>query len=366
MEKMDPKDTLRACRYCFMCRFSCPTFLATKRESVTPRGYALLLTMIEKGTQEWTEDITSAFYQCSLCGLGREHCEYSWPEDEMVRKARAQIVSTNHAPQKVKNVAGRFLKNGEPWLDPVSLPMNLPKPEVLFLAGCQTREHNPEIIFATAQVLQSIGIKWSVLSEESCCGGGLYDLGFFAEAKEKAKQLSDQIKNLKPGMIVTGCAHCYRTLKEFHPAWGIDYPKNTKILHISEFLFQMVEEGRLKLDNVQEKGNLGYHDPCMLGRKMGVYEAPRNLIKAVSGQLPIELFHNKEQAECCGAGTAIFQVEPDVARKVASNRLERVKEAGIDTLVTACQNCKTNLRDANQREDIRVLDLVELVAQHLR
>ncbi len=365
MQKIDPKDTMRACRYCFMCRYSCPTFLAAKRESVTPKGYALLLTMIEKGTQAWTEDVLSAFYQCSLCGLGREHCEYHWPEDDMVRLARAQIVQTDHVPLRVQNVAGMFLENGKPWLDPASLPIEQPKPEVLFLAGCQTREHNPEIVAATAHVFQSLGIKWSVLAEESCCGGGLYDLGFIAKAKEKAQQLSDQIKNLKPGLIVTGCAHCYRTLKEFHPAWGIDFPKHSKILHISEFLFQMEEEGKLKLDSVQENGKLGYHDPCMLGRKMGVYDAPRNLIKAVSGRLPIELFHNKVQAECCGAGTAIFQVEPEVARKVASNRLEKAKEAGIDTLVTACQNCKTNLRDATPREGIRVLDLIELVAQHL-
>jgi fumarate reductase (CoM/CoB) subunit B len=365
MEKIDPNDTLRACRYCFMCRYSCPTFLATKRESVTPKGYALLLTMIEKGAQEWTDDILSAFYQCSLCGLGREHCEYHWSEDDMVRQARAQIVQTDHAPRGVQHAAGMFLKNGKSWLDPESLPIDQPKPEVLFLAGCQTREHNPEIISATATVFQAIGIKWSVLAKESCCGGGLYDLGFIAEAKEKAQQLRDHIQSLKPGMIVTGCAHCYLTLKEFNPAWGSAYPKNTKILHMSEFLCQMSEEGRLKLDNVQEKGKLGYHDPCMLGRKMGVYDAPRNLIKTVSGEPPIELFHNKEQAECCGAGTAIFQIEPEVARKVASNRLERAKEAGVDTLVTACQNCKTNLRDANPGEGIRVLDLVELVAQHL-
>jgi Fe-S oxidoreductase len=321
--------------------------------------------MIEKGSQGWTEDITSAFYQCSLCGLGREHCEYTWPEDEMVRHARAQIISSNQAPQKVQNVARIFLENGKPWLDPLSLPIDQPNPEVLFLAGCQTRESNPEIIVATAQVFQSLGIKWSVLAKEICCGGGLYDLGFIAEAKEKAQLLSAQIKNLNPGMIVTGCAHCYRTLKEFYPAWGIANLKTFKILHISEFLSQKMEEGRLKLDRVQENGKIGFHDPCMLGRKMGVYDAPRDLIKAVSGRIPIELFHNKEQAECCGAGTAIFQVEPDVARKVASNRLERVREAGVETLVTACQNCKTNLRDANQREGLRVMDLVELVAQHL-
>mgnify|MGYP001107567573 CR=1 FL=1 len=88
-------------------------------------------------------------------------------------------------------------------------------------------------------------------------------------------------------MIVTGCAHCYRTLKEFYPAWGVELPAATQVLHSSEYLAQILREGRLRLDGEGKEGVLAYHDPCMLGRKMGVYDAPRALIQAATGSGPV-------------------------------------------------------------------------------
>lgn len=362
---LDVKETIRACRYCFMCRYSCPTFKAIKREAVTPRGYALMMMAIENGKQDWTDDIASAFYQCTLCGLGRERCEFKWAEDDMVRNARAEMVSTDHAPNDVKSAAETFLKNGKTGELSPALPGEKPDAEVLFFAGCQTRANNPEIAHATEQVLNKLGVKWTMLEEESCCGGGLYDLGYFQEAKQKAHDLSEKISNLKPAKIVTGCAHCYRTIKEFYPTWESGLSSKIQILHISEYLDQKVQDGSLKLNGRTVSSSIGYHDPCMLGRKMSVYDAPRSLIQEITGQPPIELFHNKELAECCGAGSATFLFEPEAARKVGQLRLDRAKEAGITTLVTACQNCKTVLKEAAKGEDVQVVDLTELVARNL-
>ena len=121
---------------------------------------------------------------------------------------------------------------------------------------------------------------------------------------------------------------------------------------------------RLRLDGEGKEGVLAYHDPCMLGRKMGVYDAPRALIQAATGSGPQELFHNRALAECCGAGAATFLAEPEAALKVAGVRLERARETGAATLVTACQNCKTLFQEAVAGE-MQVLDLVELAARHL-
>jgi len=360
----DARETVRACRYCFMCRFACPTFLATKREAITPRGYALLLMQIDGGKQAWTEDIVSAFYQCSLCGLCRENCEYGWPEDDLVRHARQEIVSAGHAPQAVQAAAATLLENGRPRADGVSLPVGKSGPEVLYLAGCQARLHHPEIVSATAQLLSALGVEWTVLAEESCCGAGLDDLGYPAEAKQKARALAAQIAQVSPRTIVTGCAHCTRSLKAFYPAWGVDLPAGIPVLHTAEYLSQMAAAGRLKLDGRAAAGGLGYHDPCQLGRKMGVYDAPRALIEAATGSAPRELFHSRALAECCGAGAAAFLAEPAVARRVARVRLERAVEAGVTTLVTACQNCKALLREA-AGDEIQVVDLAELAAWHL-
>jgi Fe-S oxidoreductase len=84
----EAKETIRACQFCFMCRYACPTFLATKLESVTPRGYALMLATIDRGQQAWSEDMVNRFYQCTLCGLCRAECEYNWPEDDPAMRQR--------------------------------------------------------------------------------------------------------------------------------------------------------------------------------------------------------------------------------------------------------------------------------------
>lgn len=364
----EARETIRACRYCFMCRYACPTFLATKRESVTPRGYALLLMQIDAGKQAWTEDFARAFYQCSLCGLCREDCEYGWAEDDLVRHAHEAIVSAGHAPQAVQAAAATLLADGAAgWPEQGSLPVvaaGRVLPQVLYLAGCQARRHHPEIVAATAQLLTATGVEWGVLAEESCCGGGLYDLGYPAEAKEKARALAAQIAELNPRTVVTGCAHCARSLREWYPAWGVELPAGIELLHSAEYFEGMAAAGRLKLDGRGEEAGLGYHDPCQLGRKLGVYDAPRALIQAAAGSAPRELFHSRALAECCGAGAAAFLAEPGVARQVARVRLERAAEAGVTTLVTACQNCKALLQEA-AGDEIGVIDLAELIARHI-
>jgi len=204
-----------------------------------------------------------------------------------------------------------------------------------------------------------------VLARESCCGGGLYDLGFTAEANRTAQSLAAQIAQVSPKTIVTGCAHCYRTLKVLFPARGVDLPSDTRVLHTAEYLNMMRAEGRLRLDGRGEGASLGYHDPCMLGRKMGVYQDPRALIHAAIGSAPVELFHNRELAECCGAGAATFLVEPAVAQRVGRMRMERAADASVSVLVTACQNCKTLLQGAEGGSKIEVMDISELVVRHL-
>ncbi len=359
------RETIEACRYCFMCRFACPTFLATKRESVTPRGYALQLMMIDQGKQEWTEDIQSVFYQCSQCGLCREHCEYDWPEDEMVHHAREEMVKTGAVPHTVLEAADFFRGNNTMWPKGFSLPMDKPNPDVLYLAGKQTRAHTPEIIEATAQVFNRIGIEWSVLSEESECGDGLFDLGYADEAREQAKILADQIAGINPHLVVTSSAHCIHTLRVNFSQWEVDLPEGIQLLHTSEYLYQLLSEGKLQLNEGETLDGVGYHDPCMLGRKLAVYDPPRLLIEATTGRAPLELFHNKRLAECCGAGATTHMVAPVVANKVARKRLESVAETGASQLVTACPNCKILFREASDGDELQILDLIEFIAQRM-
>ncbi len=370
----DIRETIKSCRFCFMCRHACPTFLATKLDSHTPRGYALLLSQIDEGYREWTKETVDRFYQCSQCGLCREDCEYHWQEDELVRNAREEIVKTDCVPERVKNIASSLIQNGTPY-EKEATTWNVPpeligkkNTDVLYFAGCSTRQNHPEIIESLNKIFQVVRIDWTVLEDEGCCGTSLYELGYTEEAKKTAKKLTVKISEANPKVLLTGCPHCFRAFKELYPQWEISFLSEFQIVHTSQYLDTLISDGTLKLERNTRFPSLCYHDPCQLGRKTQEYEAPRKLIEAITSKAPLELFHNKGHAECCGAGSVMFLTDPDIAVKVTKKRLESVHETHAEVIITTCQNCKMSFVNAKKEADnnVKVMDVVELVASRLK
>jgi Fe-S oxidoreductase len=365
------RETTESCKHCFMCRHACPTFLATKLDSHTPRGYALLLSEIDHGYRSWTGSIVERFYQCSLCGLCREDCGYHWAEDEVVRNAREEIVAADLPPSNVRSLAasissgGPLHHGGEPgaW-KPASAAVEKKKADILYFAGCAARESHPEILRAVDKLMGVLHADWTVLREEGCCGASLYDLGYTKDAKALAEKLAQKIRSLQPGLLLTGCPHCLRALSELYPAWGISMPKGLVVQHVSQYLETQYGRNLLAQGRAPGLSRVCYHDPCQLGRKMGVFDAPRKLIEAVTGSPPLELFHNREKAECCGAGSVMHVTDPALVRRIADKRIERMREIDSSVVVTACQNCKAAFRGAssNGGSAVRAIDLVELLA----
>jgi Fe-S oxidoreductase len=364
------RETTESCKHCFMCRHACPTFLTTKLDSHTPRGYALLLSEIDHGLQSWTDSIVERFYQCSQCGLCREDCAYHWAEDEVVRNAREEIVSQGLAPERVKAAASAIMADHSPygvmseeWI-PASATPEKHGAEVLYFAGCATRQKHPSILQALDRILGAAGVDWTVMEDEGCCGVPLFELGYSREAKEAARALAQKIRELKSKVLLTGCPHCYRAFKEFYPKWDAPLSKDLTVLHVSQYIESLVSRGALKLKTTKKLSRASYHDPCQLGRKMREFDAPRKLIQAAAGALPLELFHHRENAECCGSGSCLFLTDARLAHRIARRRIEGLREADSHVLITACQNCKTGFESALAQEgfEVQVLDLAELVA----
>jgi heterodisulfide reductase subunit D len=366
------RETTESCKHCFMCRHACPTFLATKLDSHTPRGYALLLSEIDHGYQTFTKTIVDRFYQCSQCGLCCEVCAFHWAEDEVVRNAREEIVLQGKTPDKARNIAEAVINNDSPYGAEqkgwnIKYP-KLEKAEILYFAGCSTRQNNPEIIKAVGRIIDHLNISWTMLEKEGCCGIPLYELGYTKEAQKVAAKTADQILARQPKTLITGCAHCLRAFKEFYAKWGITLNEKIQIQHTSQYIYGLICSGSLILEGTEKSTTFSYHDPCQLGRKIREFDAPRHLIEAATGLEPIEVFHGKQEAECCGAGATMFLMDPDIAHKVAVQRMLAVTETGCSVLVTACQNCKTMLSRVNR--DIpncpEVLDISELVANKIQ
>jgi len=140
--------------------------------------------------------------------------------------------------------------------------------------------------------------------------------------------------------------------------------------HISEFIADKIKEGKVSLGETQKK--VTYHDPCRLGRHLGIFEPPREVIEAIPGITLGELKHSKEESPCCG--TSAFTNCDAYSKQIRIERLLEVKSTGADILVTSCPKCQIHLRCAMVSKgkekwpdvEIKVMDIVNLVANALK
>ena len=138
-----------------------------------------------------------------------------------------------------------------------------------------------------------------------------------------------------------------------------------EVLHATEFLADLLETGNLKLHELQD--NVTYHDPCDLGRKGGVIEAPRRVLAQIPGLRLVEMAENRDSSHCCGGGGNLESFAPEVSKAVARNRIRQAVEVGAGTLVSACQQCERTLANAARAERIRirVKDITEVVLESM-
>jgi len=184
------------------------------------------------------------------------------------------------------------------------------------------------IATSAIRILNALGVVPVILSEERCCGHDLLWTGDIEGFKRLAELNVEAIRATGAKKIITACPECYRTLK-------LDYPDvlgdlGFEVLHISEFLYRTLEEGKLKFER-ELKRKVTYHDSCRLGRHMGVYEPPRELLKAIPGLELVEMERNRENAACCGVSSWLLCGE--ISKKLQLERLKEAVATGAEQLV---------------------------------
>lgn len=240
-------------------------------------------------------------------------------------------------------------------------------PEVLFFVGCAGSfdERARKITKAFAKILHHCGVEFAILgSEEGCTGDPAKRAGneflFQMLAMNNIAVLNGYgIKN-----IVTTCPHCFNTLKNEYPSLGGNY----QVMHHTQFLQSLINEGRLRITGGQFKGKkITYHDSCYLGRANGEYEAPRSVLETLDAELS-EMKRCRSNGFCCGAGGAQMFKEAEKGNKeVNIERAEEALSTGAEIIAANCPFCMTMLRDGvknqNREDEVQVLDLAELVAK---
>lgn len=343
-------EIIKMCRCCFMCRHACPVFLATKLDSHTPRGYAINLSRINEGLADWDEEGLERLFHCTQCGLCRGLCAFHWAEDEMVLAGRREMVRAQREPERVKQAAGKMARKKRNNLFEASR-YEKQNWDVLYIAGSALRNGHDSIIRSAAKLLSAAGVGWTMLRSEDTSGAALYELGYEKEYDAWLEEIKNRITVLNPKRVITPCAHTLSLLRK----------ASIEVLHVAEFIQSLILDDTLKISPVKQ--HVMYHDPCHLGREFSVYDAPREIIRKCSDADVIEFYHSENEAECCGAGAAVDEVYPEIALRVAENRMKQAEENGADVVVTACPNCVQLLGRACA--SIQVLDLAEYTAGRL-
>ncbi len=245
---------------------------------------------------------------------------------------------------------------------------NNQQPEILFWVGCAGSfdARAQKITRAICKILQHVGISFAVLgTEESCTGDPAKRAGneflFQMQAMINIQVLDGyQIKK-----IVTGCPHCFNTIKNEYPYLGGNY----EVIHHTQLIQQLIDTGKLKTeDGASFTGKkITYHDPCYLGRGNQIYNAPRKALEVLDAEL-VEMKRCKSNGLCCGAGGAQLFKEPEKGTK--DIQVERVEEAistNANIVAAACPFCMTMLNDGvkhlQKEQEIEVLDIAEITVR---
>jgi Fe-S oxidoreductase len=235
--------------------------------------------------------------------------------------------------------------------------------EVAFYVGCVASFYPMVygIPQAMVQIMDRADVDFAALGgEEWCCGYPLFSAGMEGLLAELMAHNVDRVRDMGAKTLVTTCPSCHYTFSHLYPRLD-PTPLGFEVLHASQFLARLLEEGNLKMKSFEQV--VTYHDPCDLGRKSGIFDAPRQVIEGVPGVEFREMDASRQDALCCGGGGDVQIVDDNVTAMVADRRLGHAQQTGARVLLSACQQCKRTLMAAARRNKVRVrvMDVAELV-----
>lgn len=411
MALMDYKVDQGWCNRCSNCKFIpsyrikhsetmyvCPSITEYNFHAYSGSGKLEVGYSINDGHSEVSDTTKEIAYRCTLCGA----CDYTckvFRKDidvtENIEELRKTCVEKGFIYSEHKSIIESIKKDGNELCMESSKKINWTKGlkikkvsegakgEVYFYAGDVNNftsgfaKRNKDI----AKFLLSKGIDLITSGiDEPTAADKAFDLGFIKEGVKAAKVLEKEVEKSGAKTIVTTDAHAFMAFRYYYPRYRVDL--GVEVLHITEYLEKMLNDGLIHAKKADQKMKVTYHDPCNLGRRsepfkcdyegdkrrrpmeltrtgdLGVYQAPRTLIEAIDGIELIEMDRIKGWAWCCGNGTGVKEVAPELLKDTAANRQTEAKLTGADLMVTACGLCEQALNAADGLKTIDVLDLV--------
>lgn len=358
--------TIMGCFNCGSCLLSCPVYDVVGKEFGGPAylgGRGVCFTASISGLQVAAD---SGLWLCTNCGLCTEMCPIRQDTPGFMRATRSRAVSQGIAMPAEQSALVKSVRNyHNPWMQPREARSRWSKDmaiggegRLLYFAGCSPSLLSPEISRAAVRVLRAGGLDPCYLGkDEVCCGATLLKLGHADLFLQVARENARRIRESGATKIITACPGCFSMLRRY-PQYieGFD----VEVEHISQTMARLVEAGALRFEGTGKA--VTYHDPCDLGRHGGVYEEPRQVLRAIPGLDLREMDPNREMAICCGSGGGVKTGYPNLAEGIGRKRIAAARRTGAECIVTSCPWCEANLRDAGRASGDRmeIIDLVVL------
>ena len=328
--------TIEEWRNCPMANFICSVGIETKLETNLPRGRMLLLSLLNSGVRQVGEQEVNRIYECCLCGL----CTQCGFDDTNIPAAiaagRADINEAGFMPEEVKEYAEKIQESCI-WED-VDVSTLTKKP-VVFI----TFDTGSADVFR--KLAGKAGIDATVIVEGEYDSALLYELGVWDASSKYMDKIIELVNDGNIKSVVIDSPHLWDRLKD-----------NKKVVSVTEYIKQMVDNGSLKLKDAGIK-NVTYHDPCKLVRNKEDETTIRGILNAANVELK-ELRWNKKDAKCCG-GPTLKVCAPEISKKITMRRIDQIKDSGAEKLLVACNHCYTNFTENEPGlEVIKILDFI--------
>jgi heterodisulfide reductase subunit D len=363
------------------CREVCPVMQVTRDEAHTPTSFHANVVAMEKGHLT-IEDVARDYVHCTQCGA----CELRCPNTlftgdfyrfrtrtvDLVKAMRALAVDSGiHQPhwqrwnELTDERKNEPVLNGTPvsqehvadWAAGLDLPVG--GATVLF-CDCEAAFYRTSVPRAVAQVLKKAGVEFGLMQEQWCCGGPAAEMGYVDQARRFAEHNVADWRAVGAKRILVLDPHDYISFTEDYPRYfGDDY--DFEIVLVVELVAELIREGKLELTRPVERVAT-YHDACRLNKRKGIHKEPREILRAIPGLTFKDVDHVTQWSYCSGAGAGLGIERPDLTAEISRRRVERAKALEIDTLVSACVWSERPLSEQGGKQDVEVVDLMELVA----
>ena len=388
------------CTRCGFCTESCHFFLSDRDPQLTPFAKVERVRSVYKKEHDWlsrlfprftgARDLTEeeldawteiAFRYCTMCERCVLNCPMAVDTPAILGAVRGALTAAGKAPEILVQLADAAIqrekslhlfkdlyveqiadlekdlreKTGDPH---ASIPIDKEDAEILYvgLSGAHT-------IVPVAEIFNRAGTDWSLSLFEA--SNYAVFLGDMERAKAIAKRVVDEAIRLRvKEVVITECGHAIFSYRTAVPNWFGPLP--FEIRSLIEVLDEYVSEGRIRLDASANPEPMTYHDSCNIGRKAGIFEQPRRILKAAGKEFR-DMAPSKAKSFCCGAGAGLVANEEwkDTRLKAGGPKAEQITETGARVVVTSCDNCRHQIGDLSEHYglDVEVRSLAEVAAR---